>query len=155
MARNTDAQVETCIRANFPGWSPIDTDTRKVGGVSLREALKTDIYRWRAGQSVRGKHYFRFMKQRFAGAADPCILLKAKPNQAAPRRECVKVVVDLGGNRLSRQTALDFCGTTNINITQREFIGLAKTIAGLKLVGHQENSNVALAFMELIARGRA
>lgn len=72
--RNTDEAIQKCLKDNFAGWEPCQTDNFIVGGRSLREQLTYDRRRANQGDSdapCMGKFYYDEMRSRYSSNQSP------------------------------------------------------------------------------------
>lgn len=153
---DTDEQIQDSLRRNFHphGFGYTETHLKVVDGKTLVDQLRADIYYWRAHDEFKiGKLYHRDMRQKYAPEADPRNVLKANPTTQPPASaERRAAVAGLKAHQVDRQPILDYTMFSVKLPTQREVIGIYKTLLDLKVTTTAGNVRVWIEVMKWVCR---
>jgi hypothetical protein len=150
--RNTEEQVNRCLKDNFKEFSSQEIDSIEIDGLTLRQRLARDKRLSRKNPDMSmGSNYYRMLKDKYRSSDSVVKKLEVTNQSDLISPELRTALVALKNANCNKSPLLEFMsGVESLN--QKEVIGLYRGTQDLKPNISQKHVQVLVDLMRMILR---
>jgi hypothetical protein len=150
--RNTEEQVNRCLKDNFKDFSSQEIDPIEIDGLTLRQRLARDKRMARKSPNMQmGSNYYKMLKDKYRSSDSVVKKLEVLNHSELIDPGLRKALVALKSANCNKSPLLEFMsGVETMN--QKEVIGLYRGTLDLKPNVSQKHVQVLVELMRMILR---
>jgi hypothetical protein len=150
--RNTEEQVNRCLKDNFKDFSSQEIDSIEIDGLTLRQRLARDKRESRKNKEMHmGSNYYRMLKDKYRSSDSVVKKLEVENQHELLSPELRTALVALKNANCNKSPLLEFMSRVE-TLNQREVIGLFRGTLDLKPNISQKHTQVLIDLMRMILR---